>query len=354
MSTSSRAAASSGLAAFVAASFLAALSGAPARAQSVEQFYKGRTITMSIAAAPGGVNDLASRLVAQHLGRFIPGAPTIVSQNLPGASGIVGANRMYNSVEKDGSVIAILDRGAPQLAILGDRNAKYDPVRFTWLGSISSYANDAYVVAVNASNPARTVDDLKKAGVSITLGGMNPGTTNLTFATIAREVLGLNVRVVRGYTGAAPMFLAMQNGELDGQVVGLSSLKAGQPAMWAGKKVRVLIQFGRATRLPELADVPTGRELARDADSEAIIEFAEQPFFAALPYIAPPGVPPDRAKALQDAFMAMTRDPAFIEDARRLSLDVSPIDGDAVRALVEKSAKTPKSVIDRYNRIIGN
>ena len=337
----------------IAALAFAALAGV-AHAQSVEQFYKGRTVTMTIAAAPGGVNDLASRLVAQHMGKHIPGNPSIVSQNLPGGSGVVGANRIYNSAEKDGSVIAILDRGAPQLAMLGDANAKYDPARFTWLGSISSYANDAYVLAVNASHPAKSVRDLGKDGLTITLGAMNPGTTNLIFALVARDVLGLNIKVVRGYTGAAPMFLAMQTGELDGQAVGLSALKAGQPAMWAERKARALVQFGRATRLPELADAPTGRELAKDAEALALIEFAELPFFSALPYIAPPDIPADRAKALQNAFMATMGDPAFIVAANRLSLELSPINGEAVRALMLKAAGTPGDVIARYKQIVGN
>ena len=152
-------------------------------------------------------------------------SPAIAPQNVPGASGVVGANRIFNSAEKDGSVIAMIDRGAAQVAILGDPNAKYDPARFTWLGSISSYSDDAYVIAVNASHPAKSVADIGSTGLLVTLGGMNPGTTNLTFATIMKEALGYNVKVVRGYAGAAPMFLAMQTGELDGQAVGLSSIK---------------------------------------------------------------------------------------------------------------------------------
>ena len=178
--------------------------------------------------------------------------------------------------------------------------------------------------------------------------------SNLTFATIMKEALGYNVKVVRGYAGAAPMFLAMQTGELDGQAVGLSSIKAGQPALWASGKLRALVQFARATRLPELPDVPTGRELARSADVLSMIEFAEAPFFSALPFAAPPDIPTDRARALREAFMAMMKDPAFIDGATRLGLDVSPIDGDAVRALTLKAMATPKDVIEQYRRIIGN
>lgn len=331
------------------------LTPALARAQTVEQFYKGRTITLVIPSAPGGVNDLAGRLVAQHLGKHIPGHPNVVAQNQPGSAGVVTANRIYNAAEKDGSIISIIERGAPQVAILGDPNAKYDPTKFTWLGSISSYANDAYVFAINSSSPVKAVEDLKRLkDVTIQIGAMNPGTTNLTFALLSKEVLDLPIKVVRGYHGAAPMFLAMQSGELDGQVVGLSSIKAGQAALWKDKKVRPLIQFGRTTRLPELANVPTGRELVNSKDDLALLEFAEQPFFIALPFMAPPGIPADRAKALQDGFMQTMADPDFLEGAHRLHLDLSPIDGDAVRQMIEKAAATPKSVLQRYVQIVGH
>jgi tripartite-type tricarboxylate transporter receptor subunit TctC len=150
------------------------------------------------------------------------------------------------------------------------------------------------------------------------------------------------------------MFLAMQTGELDGQPIGLSSLKAGQPALWSEGKVRALVQFARSTRLADLPDVPTGRELAKNGEALAMIEFAELPFFSALPFTAPPDIPADRAGALRAAFMATMKDPSFIEGARRLALDVSPIDGDAVRALIAKAATTPKGVIERYKLIVGN
>jgi tripartite-type tricarboxylate transporter receptor subunit TctC len=143
----------------------------------------------------------------------------------------------------------------------------------------------------------------------------------------------------------------MQRGEVDGQVIGLSSILAGQRALWEGKELRPLLQFGRLTRLPELPDVPTGRELAKDEKAKALLEFAELPFFMALPFAAPPDVPPERARALQSAFMAMCRDQSFIDDARKLGLDISPIDGDAISRLLTRAAATPKDVIDRFNDI---
>jgi tripartite-type tricarboxylate transporter receptor subunit TctC len=324
----------------------------PAAAQSIEQFYKGRTVTLLVASAPGGVNDLVGRLIAKHLANYIPGKPGIIVENLH-AAGIVLANRLYFNEPKDGSVIGMLERSTPQLTVAGDPNARFDPLRFTWLGSVSSYANDAYVLEVNAGFPAKTVADLKSAGGPVArVGTTGAGSTNAVFTDICTQVLGLNVKNIRGYPGAAAVFLAQERGELDGQVVGFSAMKAGQATLWKSGAFRPLVAFGRTSRLPDLPDVPTGRELAKGPADLALIGFAEAPFFMALPLVAPPNLPADRAQALQTAFMAMTKDPAFLDDARKLSLDVSPIDGAAVRNLVEAMEKTPKDVIARFNGIV--
>jgi tripartite-type tricarboxylate transporter receptor subunit TctC len=322
-----------------------------AAAQTPEQFYRGRTVTLIVGFAPGGINDISARVVGKHLGRFIPGNPTVVVQNLPGAGGLGAGNRLYNVAEKDGSVIAGLGRSVPQLAIQGAPNVSFDPQKFTWLGSLSAYSNDAYLLTVMARHPAKTIEDVNKPGMAVNLGTDRAGATNVSFSLIAKEVLGLQVNLVRGYQGAAPIFIAMQRGEVDGQVIGLSSILAGQRALWDGKELRPLLQFGRLTRLPELPDVPTGREIAKDDKAKALLEFAELPFFMALPFAAPPDVPPDRAKALQTAFMAMCGDPGFVEEAKRLGLDVSPLDGEKIASLLARAAATPKDVIDRFNEI---
>lgn len=338
---------------FCAVAVMAGLGERFAFAQSAEQFYKGRAISLLVPTAPGGINDISARLVAQYLPRYLPGHPSVEVQNEEGAGGLVLANRMYNTIPKDGLTIGIVERGTMQLAVQKDPNVRFDPLRFTWLGSLSSYAHDGYLLVVNASHPAKTVADLKKPGVSAKIGGDEPGSTNLTFALISKKVLGLNVDVVRGYPGAAPMFVAMQSGELDGQVIGYGSVRAGQSALWFGGKLRPLIQFGRRSRLPDLPNVPTGRELAPDAASRRLIEFAELPFFMALPFLAPPGVPADRAKALEGALMQVARDPGFLKNAARLHLDISPIDGSAVRALLVEAAATPLTVVDQYSAIVG-
>jgi tripartite-type tricarboxylate transporter receptor subunit TctC len=322
-----------------------------AAAQSVEAFYKGRSVTMLVGTSPGGINDISARLVARHLSRFVPGGPTIVVQNNPGGGGLVTANRLYFNSEKDGSVLAKLERAVPQLAIQGNANAQFDPAKFSWLGSLSSYADDAYLMLINAAHSAKSLADLKPPAPPLVLGADSSASSNLIFAVIAKEVLGLNVNVVRGYTGAAPLFLAMQRGELDGQMVGLSSVRTGQRDLWTRKAFRPLMAFGRAKRHAEFPDMPTGRELARDPAALSLIEFAELPFFMALPFAAPPDIPADRAKALQTAFMTMCRDKVFVEEAEKLGIDVSPIDGEAILTLLAQTSATPKDVITRYNAV---
>ena len=325
---------------------------APARAQSVEPFYKGRTITVLVPTSPGGNFDLNARLVARHLGRFMPGQPGVVVQNLPGAGGLLLANQFMNTRDRDGLTIGIMERGAPQMAYEGDPNARFDPLKFNWIGSLSSYANDAYLLLVNDGHPARSIEDLRKPGVVARLGGDTPGSTNLTFAILARDLLKLNVKVVRGYAGASRMFIAMESGELDGQVIGLGSVRGAQPALWNGGKVRPLLQFGRLSRLPELAAVPTARELLTNPDDLALLQFAELSFFIALPFLAPPDVPADRVDALRRAFMAMTRDPAFLDDARKANFELSPVDGVTVSDVVQRMSATPPAIIKRYVDIV--
>jgi tripartite-type tricarboxylate transporter receptor subunit TctC len=323
-----------------------------ANAQSVEQFYKSRNLTILVGTSPGGINDITARFAAKHIARFIPGNPSIVVQQTPGGGGLVTANRIYQAAERDGSVIAKLERATPQLAIQGNPQVQFDPLKLTWLGSMSSYADDAYLMMINADNPVKSIGDIKPgAAQKLTLGANNAASSNLIFGIIAKEALHLNLTVVRGYTGAAPLFLAMQRKEIDGQLVGFSSVLTGQRDLWDHKAFRPLMQFGRTARHPQFLDIPTGRELAGDPSTLALIEFAEIPFFMSLPFVAPPGIPADRAKALQEAFMAMCRDKAVLEEAAKLGIDMSPIDSAEILKLVAHMAATPKDVVARYNAI---
>jgi tripartite-type tricarboxylate transporter receptor subunit TctC len=321
-------------------------------AQADDGFYKDKRITLIVSNATGGINDTVARLVARHIGQYIPGNPTVVVQNMPGAGGISAANHLYNIAPKDGSVIGALTRATPQYAILGDPNARFDPLKFIWLGSTSSYAEDTYLFITNSSHPVKSPADLKNGAVTTKIGTQSSGATNLLYALIMKNVLGYNVDIIRGYPGGAAIFVAMQRHEVDAQFAGLSTLLSGQRQLWDSKAVRPIVQFGRTSRLSSLPDVPIGRELTDNPDDRALLEFADLPFFMAQPFLAPPGIPPERAKVLQDAFLAAHKDKAFLAEAERLGVDVSPIGGEQVAALLKRAAGTSRDVIERYKKAV--
>ncbi len=338
--------------AFATGMTLLALSMVPgARAQTGADFYATHPITLISSFAAGGFNDLASRLVARHLGRFIPGAPGIIVKNVPGAGGVIAANNLYQTAARDGTVIGQLDRGIPQTGFRGAPNVKFDVLGFTWLGSLSTYANEACILWVRKDHPAMSVEDLKKPSLHTRLGTV-PGATNHLLSKVSKKVLGLNVDVITGYPGAGPIWIALLNGELDGHIIGTSSVESSHPHLLKDGGIRPLVQFGRQTRMAGYENVPTGLEIARDDNERALVEFAELPFVTSLPFVAPPNIPADRAQILDAAFQAMIVDPEFIQDAQRMKIEISPIAGKPLMELLKKYSKTSKAVIEQYNQVI--
>ena len=199
---------------------LALLAG-PALAQPARDFYRNKTMSIIVPFTPGGYYDLAARLVARNLPKYLDAeVSSIVVQNQPGGGGISATNRLYTTVEKDGLTLATIARGMPQLAMVGDTNIQFDPLRFTWLGSLSSYADDGYLLTVMATHWAKTLANVQGAK-KIHLAGVGLGSTNTTFALLARDLLRVNLEEVRGFPGAADIWLAMERGEVDGQVIDL-------------------------------------------------------------------------------------------------------------------------------------
>lgn len=336
-----------------AALLVASCAVSTAQAQTPEQFYKGKNIRLVVGSAAGGGTDVIARLLTRHMGRHIPGEPGFIVQNMPGAGGIVQANLVANTMPRDGSEFSTIERAIPQLAIMGDPKARFDPLAFVWIGSQSSYQDDAFMLFINSSHEVQTAAELRGGSKKVLLGASRQGSTNLTFALIAKQTLGLNVNPIPGYDGTAKITLAQQAGEVDGQMMGMVSLRASQRHLWDGKLIRPLVQFARQTRHPALPDVPTGRELAPNAEALALIEFAELPFFMAQSYLAPPGVPADRAAALRAAFAATMKDAAYIEEAKKLGMDHSPISHAEIEALLRKAAATPKGVIEEFGKLVG-
>jgi tripartite-type tricarboxylate transporter receptor subunit TctC len=249
-------------------------------------------------------------------------------------------------------VLGVLQRAVPQYAFVGYQSIKFDPMKLTWIGSLSGYANDSYVMTVNASHPVKTIEQLQHSTVKTRLGSGRSGSANLLYALVAKDLLKPNFDIVRGYEGTAPIFLAQQRGEVDGLFADLSAIKVANADAWNNKDVVAVVQFGRKTRSPEVPDVPTARELVKDPNQLAFLEFAEMPFFIACPVAGPAGMPPDRLKALQDGFMAMAADPAFLADAKKMKYDVDPISGQAVAEAIAEAAKASPDVKARFKALI--
>jgi tripartite-type tricarboxylate transporter receptor subunit TctC len=331
-----------------------AIVSASAQAQTPEAFYTGRTINVIVPYGPGGYYDIGARLLARHLGKHIVGKPNIIVQNQPSAGGIGLGNKFAMGVDNDGATLGVLQRAVPQYAFVGYQSARFNPLHLTWIGSLSGYANDSYLMTLNASHPVKTIAQLQQPNPAIKtrLGSGRSGSANLLYALMAKDVLKLNFDIVRGYEGTAPIFLAQQRHEVDGLFADLSAIKVANADAWKKKDVIAVVQFGRKTRSPEVPDVPTARELVKDPGDLAFLEFAELPFFIALPIAGPAGMPPDRLKALQDGFMAMAADPAFLEDAAKMHYDVDPISGPAVAAAIAQAAKASPEVMARFKALI--
>jgi tripartite-type tricarboxylate transporter receptor subunit TctC len=329
----------------------------PAGAQTVEDFYKGRSLTLIIGNGPGGGFDAFGRLLARHIGRHIPGNPNVVVQNMAGAGSLVAANHLFNVAPRDGGTFGLIARNMPLLGLLGSNpNVRFDPRRFTWLGSSSDFSNDAYVLIVRRDSPVKSLADALGAGGStLILGGTADGGTSSDVPKILRDTIGLNMQLVVGYRDSAAIYLAMERNEVAGRMNELSSIKSVKPGWLApDSEYRLLIQYARATRLASFPDVPTARELATNERARALIEFTEAPFTMAWPYAAPPGLPAERARALQHAFIAVHGDPQFLADAKPIGLDVSPVSADQLVRSIDALANAPPDMFDYARKLLAS
>jgi len=325
------------------------------RADDVADFYRGKRINMIVSYGTGGGYDVYARVLARHMGRHLPGNPNIIIQNMPGAGSLRGANYLYNVAPRDGTVFGTFARN---IALIGqlktNQNVQYDPMKFTWLGSSSSLANDAYILLVRRDAKVKSIDDIRRPdGPPLILGSTAEGASSDAMGVLLREWLGFNLKVIPGYTDSGVLFLALERGEVEGRTVGLSSVRANKPD-WLKPNglARVMVVFGRSTRFPDYPDVPMARELAKNADDRNLIEILEIPYALSRPYAAPPDIPADRAKALQDAFMATHKDPAYLAEAEKVGIEVSPISGEEIRRLIDKIAKTPADQLKRIEKLI--
>jgi tripartite-type tricarboxylate transporter receptor subunit TctC len=323
---------------------LASAAAVPAQAQSVADFYRGKTINVLIGVGVGGEYDLQARLVARHIGKHIPGNPRVVAQNMTGAGGLNMANHLFNQAPKDGTFIGMLGNNFPATQTVGGKGVKFDAGKFQWLGTIAPVVE---TMAVWHATGVKSVDDLRKRPT--VAGASGRGAITFFYPTMMNEFLGTRFKVVTGYQGGNAINLAMERGEVEARNNTWSSWKATRPQWLKEKKITVIVQAGpRASDL----DVPSIEALAKTPQDRQVIELIVSGTQLGRPLATTPGAPAARVAALRDAYRATMEDPEFRKDAAKLNFEVNPVYGEQLQKVVARIVSTPKELAARAKPLL--
>lgn len=323
---------------------LVALSTQAHAQQAVADFYRGKTITILFGGSPGGGYDVDARILARHIGRFIPGNPSLVVQNISGARGLTSVNRLYSTSPKDGTFMGVVQRGLLTSPWLNPTGVQFDVFKFNWLFSTAAEPG----VAIVWKPPTKlTIDDLRSREVII--GGSGD---SAIIPQVFNYTTGTKFKIIQGYPGTSDLVLAMERGEIQGiGYYSWSNIPSKNPTWLSEQKIQVLLQTGDQ-RSPELPDVPTVSELATDPGKRLVQDLWLSPLEFARPYAMPPETPKDRVAAIQAAFGEMLKNGDFQEDAKKSGMVVDPRSADQIRALLNRIAAMPPSVIEDAKKAV--
>jgi tripartite-type tricarboxylate transporter receptor subunit TctC len=318
------------------------LAAAQAWAQTPEQFYTGKNVDFVIGYPPGGSNDTWARLVTRHIGKYIPGNPTIVPRNTPGAGSFLAVNQIFNVAPKDGTVIGI---GAPTIPLdekLGTQGVRFKTAELNWLGRVDSLVNMVFMWV--ATSRVKSYEDALK--IEATLSGTGVGSTVSIYPTVMNHVLGTKFKLIMGYKGSNEAMLAVERGEVEGHSTSWTALKVAHPDWIKDKKVTLLVQFA-LKRHPEMPDIPTAVELGRNDEERAILSAVMNAAEVGTAFFTTPGAPPDRVTTLRRAFDATMKDPEFQADVERTRLSINPITGEELQKLVADVSNLPPALLEK-------
>ena len=318
----------------------------PIAAQPAGDSLAGKSVSMIIGFGAGGGYDLWGRTVGRHIGRHLPGAPTVIPQNMPGAGSYAAASYIFNIAPKDGSVLGIIARDAALGPLSGATGARFDPTRLSWIGTPTKETN--VCVAYHTSQVKSVLDLYDK---QLIVGDTGPGTGTRSYPKALNELLGMKFKLVGGFPASSDVFLAMERGEVEGICENLDSIKIRRPDWIPTRKISILFQGG-AEPNPELDGVPFVLDLALTGEQRQALEFLYAGQGIGRPFVAPPDLPPDRLKMLRDAFKATMTDPAFVAEAQKSKLDLEPEDGEHLAVLIAKIYATPKPIVDKITGMI--
>ncbi|HYI90125.1 MAG TPA: hypothetical protein VEY05_09525 [Beijerinckiaceae bacterium] len=325
---------------------LAGLGAGAAAAQTGGESLAGKTVSMVIGFGPGGGYDQWGRAVARHIGKHLPGNPTVVPQNMPGAGSLLAANHIYNTAPKDGTVMGIIARDAALAELTDMKGARFDARKFSWLGSPATETN--VCIAFHTAK-VKTAKDLFER--ELIIGNTGPGTGTYTYPKALNGLVGTKFKIISGFPSSTEVFLAMERGEVEGICESLDSALGKRPDWIAEKKINILFQGGTEPNA-QIKEVPFVLDFAKTDEQRQAIRFLYAGQGIGRPFVAPPDLSPERLKMLRDAFDATMKDADFIADAKKQKLDLEPQSGDQIERLIKDIYATPKPVIQNVTELV--
>ena len=330
------------------ACWVAFFAASPAYAQSVEEFYAGKTVSLYIGSSVGGGYDAYGRLVARHIGKYIPGNPTIVPLNMEGTGSLRLTNWLYEAAPQDGTVFGLLNRGIAFVPLLGERQfAQFDAKAFNWMGSAS---DDVSLCIAHARTGLTRFEQLYEQ--ELIVGNTGPGADGSFMTNVAGSLLGAKLRAVTGYPGGNEIYLAIEQGEVDGMCgLAWSALKTARPQWLEDGSVNILIQLGLRAQ-PELSDVPSVMDLPLNPEERQILRLIMLRGYFGRPFVAPPNVPDARAAALRAAFAETLTDPQLLREAEQLRVEIGPVSGERLDELLIEAYDTAPELVERARELL--
>jgi len=313
-----------------------------AQADPIADFYRGKTMEMVVPTSPGGDYDLRARLVSRHLGRFIPGNPTIAARNMPGGLGVAAANYLARVAPRDGTVLHAIFQNMPVLQAIGSPGVEFDVRRFGWIGNTTNSPN---VINAWHTTGIKTIQDVMER--ELVVGAPGAASTSYIYPAALNQLVGTKFRIVTGYPGGNDVNLAMEKGEVGGRGSNSwASWKSGHPHWLAEGKVTILVQIG-LQRAPDLPNVPLMLELAKNEEDRQVLTFMSADMGISRAFVTTPDVPADRLAALRRAFDQMIKDPDFLAEAAKTKMDISPSTGEEAQKVAESMLNMPPRIIQR-------
>jgi tripartite-type tricarboxylate transporter receptor subunit TctC len=316
-----------------------------AAADPIAEFYKGKVVRILIGSGSGGEYDVLGRLIARHVGKHIPGNPSVIGINMPGAFALNMANHLYLQAERDGTTIGMINSGLPMMEAVGGDGVRFKSADFHWIGSIAPTTD---MLVVWHGKGVKSIEDARKTELAV--GSMGRGNFTYVFPALMNDLIGTKFKIVVGYRGGADINLAMERGEVDARSASWSSLRSINAPWLREGKINFLVQAGAKSKEKELQALPMIEDLARNDEDRSVIELIMAGSKMGRPMAAPPGVPPERLAALRKAFDAVMKDPEFLQDATTLSTVVEPVGSAELHAIIDSLQRMPRVVAQRAKK----